>query len=40
MLASLCDASDELEAAVIHRLFQLGDVNAQAVQVCIFLNKK
>uniref|UniRef100_A0A915Q863 ANK_REP_REGION domain-containing protein n=1 Tax=Setaria digitata TaxID=48799 RepID=A0A915Q863_9BILA len=32
MLASLCDASDEVEAAVIHRLFQLGDVNAQAVQ--------
>ncbi|KAL3994910.1 Ankyrin repeats (3 copies) family protein [Acanthocheilonema viteae] len=32
MLASLCDASDEVEAAIIHRLFQLGDVNAQAVQ--------
>ncbi|EFO19686.2 VAB-19 protein [Loa loa] len=32
MLASLCDATDEVEAAVIHRLFQLGDVNAQAVQ--------
>ncbi|MCP9262104.1 KN motif and ankyrin repeat domain-containing protein 2 [Dirofilaria immitis] len=32
MLASLCDAFDEVEAAVIHRLFQLGDVNAQAVQ--------
>uniref|UniRef100_A0A183F0R8 ANK_REP_REGION domain-containing protein n=1 Tax=Gongylonema pulchrum TaxID=637853 RepID=A0A183F0R8_9BILA len=34
MLAALCDASDELESAVIHRLFQLGDINAQAVQVC------
>ncbi|CAG9534883.1 unnamed protein product [Cercopithifilaria johnstoni] len=32
MLASLCDATDEVEAAVIHRLFQLGDVNAQAIQ--------
>uniref|UniRef100_A0A1I8EZ70 ANK_REP_REGION domain-containing protein n=1 Tax=Wuchereria bancrofti TaxID=6293 RepID=A0A1I8EZ70_WUCBA len=32
MLASLCDAFDEVEAAIIHRLFQLGDVNAQAVQ--------
>ncbi|VDK67147.1 unnamed protein product [Litomosoides sigmodontis] len=32
MLASLCDTSDEVEAAVIHRLFQLGDVNAQAIQ--------
>ncbi|VDN01851.1 unnamed protein product [Thelazia callipaeda] len=32
MLAALCDASDEVESAVIHRLFQLGNVNAQAVQ--------
>ncbi|VIO93835.1 Uncharacterized protein BM_BM5928 [Brugia malayi] len=32
MLASLYDASDEVETAIIHRLFQLGDVNAQAVQ--------
>uniref|UniRef100_F1KS99 KN motif and ankyrin repeat domain-containing protein 1 n=1 Tax=Ascaris suum TaxID=6253 RepID=F1KS99_ASCSU len=32
MLAALCEVNDEIESAVIHRLFQLGNVNAKAVQ--------
>uniref|UniRef100_A0A914RJK4 ANK_REP_REGION domain-containing protein n=1 Tax=Parascaris equorum TaxID=6256 RepID=A0A914RJK4_PAREQ len=32
MLAALCEVNDETESAVIHRLFQLGNVNAKAVQ--------
>lgn len=36
MLAALCDVNDEVEAAVIHRLFQMGNVNEQAVQVVYY----
>ncbi|VDK42984.1 unnamed protein product [Anisakis simplex] len=32
MLAALCEVNDEMESAVIHRLFQLGNVNAKAAQ--------
>lgn len=33
MLAALCDVANEVEFAVIHRLFQMGNVNVQAAQV-------
>uniref|UniRef100_A0A0N5B147 ANK_REP_REGION domain-containing protein n=1 Tax=Syphacia muris TaxID=451379 RepID=A0A0N5B147_9BILA len=32
MLAALCDINDEIEAAVIKRLFQMGNVNTKAAQ--------
>uniref|UniRef100_A0A0N4UUA5 ANK_REP_REGION domain-containing protein n=1 Tax=Enterobius vermicularis TaxID=51028 RepID=A0A0N4UUA5_ENTVE len=32
MLAALCDIKDEIESAVIRRLFQMGNVNAKATQ--------
>jgi hypothetical protein len=33
MLAALCPISNDIEAAVIQRVFEMGDVNMKAAQV-------
>lgn len=34
MLAALCPITNDIDAAVVQRIFEMGDVNAKAVQVC------